>query len=297
MKRVALVAILLVGAVAPLPAGAGPGHERPKITRFEFTDKPLKAGMLERVVVVAHDPDSWITEIQLRWEDESRAGGVIFAHTYCLQDPEFENPGTPAKLKLDVQFEHPGTYHVEVRALSAKRCDPSRDPRTSRTLEKDVVVRDPHKAFADPDDTVSPLDILSAEQNQVADEAALPNLIVHEVVFSDDLGEPALAGGGNLVRLFFDVDRDGASFERYLTIDDTGGGLTAEMHDTATNERIGTVSVSAEGSRLRVQFPRRLLGKNIDSYGWYANSEDAFSDPCNDGIPCEDFTGTFAHRL
>jgi hypothetical protein len=69
------------------------------------------------------------------------------------------------------------------------------------------------------------------------------------------------------------------------------------MHDTATNEMIGTASVSAEGSRLRVQFPRRLLGKDIHSYGWFANSEDVFSDPCNDGIPCEDVAGTFTHRL
>ena len=122
MSRRILAAILLVSAiVVPMPAQADTGHARPRITRFEFTERPLKSGTSERLVVVAHDPDSWISEIQVQWEDENDSGGVIFAHTYCVQDPQFTTPGTPAKLKLDITFEHPGAYHVMARAISQKR--------------------------------------------------------------------------------------------------------------------------------------------------------------------------------
>lgn len=126
-RTVLVVALVLVSTTIASPARAHPGHPGPRISRFGFVAAPLKAGALERLVVVAHDPDSWISEIQVRWENADGNGGIIFAHTYCVQDPTFEHPGTRARLKLDVTFEHPGDYHVEARAISEKRCETGDD--------------------------------------------------------------------------------------------------------------------------------------------------------------------------
>src|SRR5512134_2797432 len=195
MRRVAvfLTFVLALAGLAPA-ALADPGHPGPRITRAEFVRSPLKAGTLERLVVVAHDPDSWISEIQVLLEDPDHGGGVIFAHTHCVQDPAFEHPGIRARLRLDVQFEHPGPYHVEIRAISEKRCEGGNDVRVSRIVETDVTVTDPLEAFADADDTEGPLDVVGAEQTIVADEAGLGNHVVHTVTMAQDPGPTALGG-------------------------------------------------------------------------------------------------------
>jgi len=291
MRKTAVsLALVLVSTILAIPAQAHLGHARPQITRFAFVDRPLKAGALERLIVVAHDPDSWISEIQVQWEDDDQSGGVIFAHTYCVQDPEFERPGTPAKLKLDVTFEHAGAYHVEVRAISEIRCEGGNEVRFSRTLEKDVAAQDPHQSFPDPDDSDGPLDVLGAEQTIGGDEQGLENHLVHTLTMADDLGPSPLGGTEDHVEFSFDTDGDASTFERTLVVDaGTDGILSAQMKDAD-----GTVV----GASLSVDFAERLLGRGTDRYGWLAVTYDASSPNCSTLNPCLDRVpdaGTLLH--
>jgi len=289
MKRMAvLLAWVLISAIFAIPAQAHRGHARPQIKRFQFMDRPLKAGALESLIVIAHDPDSWISEIQVQWGDSDQSGGVIFAHTHCVQDPEFERPGTPAKLKLDVTFEHAGDYHVEVRAFSEKRCEGGNDTRFSRTLEQDVTVEDPRRSFPDPDDVEGPLDVVGAEQTIDGDEQGLENHIVHTLTMAGDLGPSPLGDADDHVEFSFDTDGDASTFERTLLVDaGTGGILTAQMTD-AEGTVVGEASVTADGAVLSVDFAKRLLGRGTDRYGWVVVTHDASSPNCTALSPCLD---------
>jgi len=299
MKKTAvLLAMVLISAIFAVPAQAHRGHARPQITRFQFVDRPLKAGALERLIVVAHDPDSWISEIQVQWEDDDQSGGVIFAHTYCVQDPEFERPGTPAKLKLDVTFEHAGAYHVEVRAISEIRCEGGNEVRFSRTLEKDVAAQDPHQSFPDPDDSEGSLDVLGAEQTIGGDEQGLENHLVHTLTMADDLGPSPLGGTEDHVEFSFDIDGDASTFERTLLVDAGQGGLLSAQMKDADGTVVGDASVTATGAALSVDFAKRLLGRGTDRYGWLAVTFDASSPHCTPSSPCLDRApdaGTYRH--
>jgi len=301
MRRTALLlALVLLSAGVALPASAHRGHPGPRITRFEFVATPFKAGALERLVIVAHDPDSWISEIQVQWEDADQSGGVIFAHTYCVQDPEFENPGTRAKLKLDLTFEHAGTYHVEARAISEQRCEGGNDVRTSSAVEQDVTVEDPTQAFTDLDDTDGPLDVLGVTQGVVASEDGIQNHVVHTLTMSDDLGLGPLDGSGDEVELWFDTDADETTYERIVRIDaGLDGALRAEIAD-ASGAILGEATVTTEGATLRVEFGRRLLGTRIEHYLWFAVTHDASDGICTSAAPCTDRApdeGVYAHAL
>lgn len=92
-KTAMLLAVVVTSAMFAPPALAHRGHARPQITRFQFVDRPLKAGTLERLIVIAHDPDSWISEIQVQWEDDSQSGGVIFATPTAFKIPSSSVPG------------------------------------------------------------------------------------------------------------------------------------------------------------------------------------------------------------
>lgn len=297
-KTAALLALVLISAIFAIPAQAHRGHARPQITRFQFVDRPLKAGALERLIVIAHDPDSWISEIQVQWEDDSQSGGVIFAHTHCVQDPEFERPGTPSKLKLDVTFEHAGDYHVEVRAISEKRCEGGNDTRFSRTLEQDVTVEDPSRSFPDPDDVEGPLDVVGAEQTIDGDEQGLENHIVHTLTMAGDLGPSPLGGAQDYVEFSFDTDGDASTYERTLLVDGGKGGiLSAQMKD-ADGTVVGDASVTVDGASLSVDFAKGLLGRGTDRYDWLAVTHDASSSNCTALSPCLDRvpdTGTYLH--
>ncbi len=300
MNRLIAVMLLFLSLVTiPVPVQAHKGHARPQITRFEFTDKPLKAGALERLVVVAHDPNSWISEIQVQWEDPEQSGGVIFAHTYCVQDPDFSTPGTPAKLKLDVTFDHAADYHVEARAISQQRCEGGNDTRFSKTLEKDVVVNDPTATFTDPDDIAGPLDAIEASHSQFADDAALATHVVHGLSFADDPGAMVLSGDDDYVQFYFDTDYAGAGYERTLTVDaEDDGTLRAEMTDT-TGVVVGEATVTIDGAALSVDFVKRLLGRGVDQYRWYAVTHDASSAGCAQAA-CDDRAPDaelYTHRL
>ncbi|MEX2406428.1 MAG: hypothetical protein WD834_03740 [Actinomycetota bacterium] len=299
MKKTAvLLAMVLISAIFAVPAQAHRGHARPQITRFQFVDRPLKAGALERLIVIAHDPDSWISEIQVQWEDDNQSGGVIFAHTYCVQDPEFERPGTPAKLKLDITFEDAGDHHVEVRAISEIRCEGGNDVRFSRTLEKDVTAEDPRRSFPDPDDTGGPLDVLGAEQTIGGDEQGLENHIVHAPTMAGDLGPSPLGGAQDHVEFSFDTDGDASTYERTLLVDAGNSGiLSAQMKD-ADGAVVGDATVTVDGASLSVDFAKRLLGRGTDRYGWTAVTHDASSPNCTAVSPCLDRvpdTGTYLH--
>lgn len=300
MKRTVIAMLLLIGlVVVPGPAQAHKGHARPQITRFEFIDKPLKSGTLERLVVVAHDPNSWISEIQVQWEDAEQNGGVIFAHTYCVQDPDFTTPGTPAKLKLDITFDHPADYHLEARAISEKRCEGGNDTRISTTIERDLVVKDPTSTFTDPDDASGPLDLIGASHSQYADDAGLSTHVTHGATFAEDLGPSPLTAADDYVRFRFDTDGNGATFERTLTVDAaTDGTLQAEMTDRS-GAVVGQATVTSEGATLSVDMVRRLLGRGVDAYRWTVEAHDGSSTACST-TACDDRapdSGLFVHRL
>ena len=286
-KRLAVVVVMLVALLVPTSGQAHRGHARPQITRFEFVQRPLKSGTLERLIVVAHDPNSWISEIQVQWQDAEENGGVIFAHTYCVQDPDFETPGTPAKLKLDLEFSHPATYHVEARAISEKRCESGNDTRISKPVQRDVVVKDPTETFSDPDDVAGPLDIVGARHSQDADDSGLRTHVVHGLTFAEPLGTSPLAGTDEYVQLRFDTDGNEATFERILTVDSTASGtLEAEMTDSSGSV-VGEAMVTADGSSLSLDFRKGLLGAGIDRYGWTALAHDGSSQSCASSA-CED---------
>lgn len=299
MKRFTLALALLAAVVVmPTPVQAHKGHARPQITRLEFVNRPLRSGTLERVVVVAHDPNSWISEIQIQWEDPNDMGGVVFAHTYCVQDPEFTTPGTPAKLKIDLTFDHPETYVLRARAISNKRCEGGNDTRISETVKREIVVKDPTETFSDPDDTAGPLDVLGGSHSQYGDEAGLRTHVTHGFTFSEDLGTAPLAGSGDYVELLFDTDDTAGTFERTLTVDAVGGSLQAEMTDSS-GKVIGEAAVATEGATLTVDLVKGLLGRGVERYRWVALTHDSSSQACTQ-VACEDRAPdaqAYVHRL
>ena len=302
MKRTLVSVLTIVTVMVPVvPAGADPGHDRPKITRFEFAQPALKSGINETLIVTAHDPNSWIQEIQVKWEDANGDGGVVFAHTFCVQDPDRSDPGTVAKLKIPVTFDHPGSYHVEARALSAIRCEPGNNDQTSRTMEMDVVVKDPSKTATDPDDTAGPLDIVGLEQTQASSETSATTEVVHRVTMAEAWTNDDLAGP-SFMELYFDLDGDDQTTERILTIDLDEGDATvwASMLDPSTGQSRGYARVRRiDEATLEVAFPPLLLARGIDSYGWYAvadgsSAEQCAIESCLDTAPDSDL---LRHRL
>jgi len=301
MRRVAVCLTFVLALAGLAPAGlADPGHPGPRITRAEFVRFPLKAGTLERLVIVAHDPDSWISEIQVQWEDPDHTGGVIFAHTFFVQDPALEHPGIRARLRLDVQFEHPGPYHVQIRAISEKRCEGGNDVRISKTVEMDVTAADPLEAFADPDDTEGPLDVVGAEQTIVADEAGLGNHVVHTVTMAEDLGPAALGGPTDEVEFSFDTDEDPTTFERRVVVDRGPDGLLHAPVVDAGGAVVGEATVSVDGASLSIDLDAALLGAKVARYGWVVVTNEDSSGSCTSAAPCVDRApdaGTFLHVL
>jgi hypothetical protein len=129
MKRLGLAVVLLAGALAPSPAGADPGHERPRITVMRWKEPPVMAGSgecdtdgicdEEILIIKAHDPDSSITEVQVWFDEGGDRAPFVYAHTYCVQG---KKPGTAARLQIGATFTEPGTYTVAAVAYSHRRC-------------------------------------------------------------------------------------------------------------------------------------------------------------------------------
>ena len=130
MKR--LITFGLLGAVALVPAGAAadPGHARPRITVMRWQDPPVTTSSGECnpdgtcdgdeiLIIKAHDPDSSITEVQVRFDETGDRAPFVMAHTYCVQG---RRPGEPARLELGASFTEPGEYTVAAVAYSHKRC-------------------------------------------------------------------------------------------------------------------------------------------------------------------------------
>jgi hypothetical protein len=302
MKKLVSIASALLLTAMPLSAVADPGHSKPKITVFKFPQPPLKSGINETLEVVAHDPDSWISEIQVQWEDADHNGGVLFANTGCVQDPDYSDPGTVAKLTIPVYFDHPGEYHVEVRALSEIKCQGGNHPQFSRTLQTDVVVTAPLQSFDDPDDASGAFDIASVEQTQESSETSASTEVVHRVTMIDPWTNDALAGTA-YIELGFDLDGDTSTFERVLTIDvDEGDGtLRASMLDPNTGQGRGYAAVSRPDDKtVEVSFPPLLLKKGLKNYRWYAYVDGGAPELCAPDNPCTDRApdeGSYRHRL
>ena len=300
-KAAALVsaaALVLTGA----SAAADPGHERPKITTVEFLLPPVKAGIDETMKVVAHDPDSWISEVQVRWEDDAHNGGVVFAHTGCVQDPDYSTPGTRAKLLIPVNFDHPGTYHLEVRAISSFKCRGGEDSKTSRTVEREVVVVDVFSSRSDADDASGAFDIESIEQTQQSSTTSATTEIIHRITTFEPWSNDALAGPAYM-EMSFDLDGDLSSFERVLTIDmdENDGTLWASMLDAATGQSRGYAAVGRPDDKtIEVRFPPLLLRKGLRSYRWFAYVDSGAVELCAPTDPCTDRApdaGVMRHRL
>lgn len=130
--RPLLMAALLAAVVAlPAPATADPGHKRPRITVMRWQDPPVTTSTgecqdpatceEETLIVKAHDPNSSITEIQVRFDENGDRAPFVFAHTYCVQGTA---PGTPARLEIPATFSEPGEYTVAAVAYSHRRCRP-----------------------------------------------------------------------------------------------------------------------------------------------------------------------------
>lgn len=301
MERCLPAAFALLLLATATPVGADPGHRGPKITTFEFAQPVPKASIDEVLKVVAHDPNSWISEVQVRYEDADRNGGIVFAHTYCVQDQDFSDPGTPAKLQIPVFFDHPGNYVVKVRAISEIRCEGGNHTQTSRTLEMDVAVADPSRTFEDPDDASGAFDIASVEQTQEPAKTSATTEVVHRVTMFEAWTNDALAGP-SYMEMSFDLGGD-ASSERVLTIDlaEDEGELRASMLNVHTGEARGYAAVGRPDEKtIELRMPPLLLKKGLTDYRWSVFIDGGTPEPCAPTNPCVDQApdqGTYRHRL
>lgn len=300
-KTLASVSALFL-FLTPVPAGADPGHARPRITVVKFLREPLKAGIDEVLKVVAHDPDSWISEVQVNYEDGDGNGGVVFAHTYCVQDPDFSDPGTPAKLRIPVQFANPGSYHMEVRAISSRKCAGDETSKTSKTMERDVVASEALESANDPDDTPGPFDVSTLEQTQEGSQTSATTEIVHRIKTFESWEDDALAGPARM-ELWFDLDDDPNTVERLLTIDldERDSAIRAAMLDQSSGQERGYAAVfRPDGNTLEVRFPPTLLKEGTRDYRWFVSTDGGENSPCNLESPCFDRAldaTTLRHRL
>jgi len=300
-KLFTIVATMVLATTMASPAGADPGHRGPKITVFKFLQPPLKAGVNEILKVVAHDPGSWISEVQVQFEDANGTGGVVFAHTGCVQDPDYSNPGAPAKLKIPIQFPGPGSYHVDVRAISSINCT-GESSKTSKTLQKDVFVTEPFEALSDADDSPGPLDIAAIEQTQESSETSITTEIVHRIKTFEEFSDTDLAGPARM-ELGFDLDKKPATIERMLLIDldERDSTVRATMLNTKTGQSRGYAAVfRPDDSTLEVRFPPTLLNEGAHDYRWYASTDAGETTECPLESPCLDRapdTTLIRHRL
>jgi hypothetical protein len=121
-----LLTILIVGlfVLGATPVVADPGHELPVITVMRWTDPPVTAAepdcqdpdCHEILIVRAHDPDSSIIEVQVRFGE---GAPFVFAHTGCVQGSE---PGRRTRLEIGVSYPGAETYTVKAVAYSHLRC-------------------------------------------------------------------------------------------------------------------------------------------------------------------------------
>lgn len=300
MKKLATAMILLLAI--PAPAGADPGHPAPKITAFKFLQPPLKAGINEIFKVVAHDPNSWISEVQVMAEDENGEGSATFAHTFCVQDPDFNDPGTPAKMKIPIYFEKPGNYHVEARAISSLRCAGDETSKTSDVLEKDVVVTEAFQSVGDPDDTPGPFDIYALEQTQESSETSATNEIVQRIKTFESWSDEDLAGPARM-EIWFDLNNDPNTVERVLTVDldERDSQIRASMVNSLTGQARGYAAVfRPDDNTLELRFPPTLLKEGAHDYQWSVTTDAGDNEPCTPEVPCYDQapdTTMLRHRL
>ena len=302
MKRCLSAVFGLLLLASATPVAADPGHQGPKITTFEFAQPAPKAGIDEVLKVVAHDPNSWISEVQVRYEDSAGNGGIVFAHTYCVQDPDFSDPGTPGKLRIPVFFDQPGDYIVKVRAISEIRCEGGNDTQTSKTHEMEVTVADPSRTFQDPDDASGTFDIASVEQTQEPAATSATTEIVHRVTMFDAWTNDTLAGPAYM-EMTFDLDGDTSAFERLLTIDldEDEEVLRASMLNLKTGEARGYAAVGRPDDKtIELRMPPLLLKKGLNDYRWFAFVDSGAPELCAPANPCVDRApsqGTYRHRL
>ena len=129
MRKVLLLVAALALVVPSTSVQADPGHAKPKITVMRWEDPPVTTSSgecdeqgscdEETLIIKAHDPDSSITEIQVKFDEEGDRAPIVFAHTYCVQG---KKPGETARLEIGASYTEPGEYTVAAVAYSHRRC-------------------------------------------------------------------------------------------------------------------------------------------------------------------------------
>lgn len=288
-KRILILLVmstLITGSLTP--AKAHPGHERPVITKLKWMEPNLKSGETEWLTVVAHDPDSSISEVEVHWGD----GQVSFAHTGCVQG---EQPGEPATLRIPIQYEEPGEFVVEAVAYSQKKCDPTRMLRHSKVKQIEAHVNENESNVDDPDDAAGPLDVKSSASFQISDNNVdTTNLLAHRIAFFEDWNPNSLDSKNRLL-INFQTNK-GDSLDRRITFGESpsSGKLVAKMINLHKDRVEGKADIYRQTDRtIFVRFPRALLRPHRLRYFWQVKAKSEAADSCGqeaESQPCSDRT-------
>lgn len=128
---VCVLATLLIAATGSSASATEPRIPRVEIIGLDGTWTGPE-GETEHVVAIhARDPDGYITEVQVEFEQ----GSIVFAHTYCFIFAK----GETAHMRIGNAFPGPGTYEVRARAISKRDCG-ARASQTSRWDVEQVVI-------------------------------------------------------------------------------------------------------------------------------------------------------------
>lgn len=279
------MSIVISGSMAS--ARADPGHERPVITKLKWMEPNLKSGETEWLTVVAHDPDSSISEVDVRWGN----GQISFSHTGCLQGKQ---PGEPATLRIPIKYK-PGEFVVEAVAYSQKRCDESRVLRHSKVKQIEAHVNENESNVDDPDDAAGPLDVKSSASFQIADNNVdTTNLLAHRITFFEDWSSN-IFDSKNRLRIDFRTNK-GDSLDRRITFGESpsSGKLIAKMINLHTGKVKGKADIYRQTDRaVFVKFSRALLHPRRLRYFWRVKAESESVDSCGqeaESQPCSDRT-------
>ena len=153
----------------------------------------------------------------------------------------------------------------------------------------------------DPDDSPGLLDLAAGRHGH--QRVREQRLIVHRVETHDDWPVRTLVGSDFLI--FFNTDADGRT-EFYLQLGASEGRVEATMYNSR-GRIVGYAKATRPDSHtVRIVFPRSMLGGNVDSYRWYAQTvyrsggegecgvQNDVSMPCLDRLPD---SGTIRHTL
>ncbi|HYI44049.1 MAG TPA: hypothetical protein VE174_01115 [Actinomycetota bacterium] len=139
-------------------------------------------------------------------------------------------------------------------------------------------------SFTDADDSSGRFDIASYAASHI-EESGVKMTLKHDVVMYDEWADTEV-GPGNGIRISFDVNDDGIT-ERTLSVrGNSDGSFYGVMfaNNKGKVEFRGYARVWREDSRsVSFAFPRRMLRRGLDSYGWRVST--VYSDSDNEDCP------------